>query len=154
MQQLDREQIGHFSEMDLTEILETGGFDAILPKSLSDGQLVCVSDQLRVMLWGEGARAPDGEPNAAIAMALLLMAKAHPSSSARGELAFEGSLEQLRDVMMVLSVAADREIVSRLLNRPNEEESLTMLTGIEAIMVERIHPRRARKPRKRPQATA
>lgn len=135
MLQLDKEQIGHFSEMDLEEILQTGGFDAILPRSLSDGQLVCVSDQLRAMLWGEGTRGPDGEPNAAIAMALLLIAKAHPSPPVNGELSFEGSLEQLRDVMMVLSMAADREIVNRLLNRPNDDESLSMLTGIEAIMV-------------------
>ena len=132
MLQLDKEQIGHFSEMDLEEILQTGGFDAILPRSLSDGQLVCVSDQLRAMLWGEGTRGPDGEPNAAIAMALLLIAKAHPSPPVNGELIFEGSLEQLRDVMMVLSMAADREIVNRLLNRPNDDESLSMLTGIEA----------------------
>ena len=102
MLQLDKEQIGHFSEMDLEEILQTGGFDAILPRSLSDGQLVSVSDQLRAMLWGGGTRGPDGEPNAAIAMALLLIAKAHPSPPVNGELIFEGSLEQLRDVMMVL----------------------------------------------------
>jgi len=153
MLQLDREQIGHFSEMDLADILDAGGWDAILPKSLNDDQLVSISDQLRAMLWGEGALGPDGKPSAAIAMALLLMAKGHPSSPANGEL-FEGSLEQLREVMMVLSVAADREIVNRLLNRPNDEESLTMLSGIEAIMVKKTHPPRARKPRKRPQATA
>ena len=145
MLQLDKEQIGHFSEMDLEEILQTGGFDAILPRSHSDGQLVCVSDQLRAMLWGEGTRGPDGEPNAAIAMALLLIAKAHPSPPVNGELIFEGSLEQLRDVMMVLSMAADREIVNRLLNRPNDDESLSMLTGIEAIMVGEGSPSQARR---------
>ncbi|MBB6558745.1 hypothetical protein HNP48_001409 [Acidovorax soli] len=151
MLQLDREQIGHFSEMDLAGILDAGGWSAILPKSLSDSQLVCVSDQLRAMLWGEGTQGPDGTPNAAIAMALLLMAKSHPSPPANGEL-FEGSMQQLREVMMVLSVAADREIVNRLLNRPNDEESLTMLTGIEAIMDEASHPQRAKKSRTRPRA--
>lgn len=151
MLQLDREQIGHFSEMDLAEILDTGGWDAILPRSLSDGQLVCVSEQLRATLWGEGPRNPDGEPNAAIAIALLLMAKSHPSLPSNGEL-FEGSMQQLREVMMVLSVAADREIVNRLLNRPNDDESLSMLTGIEAIMDEASHPQRAKKSRTRPRA--
>ncbi len=152
MLQLDKEQIGHFSEMDLEEILQTGGFDAILPRSLSDGQLVCVSDQLRAMLWGEGTRGPDGEPNAAIAMALLLIANAHPSPPVNGELFFEGSLEQLRDVMMVLSMAADREIVNRLLNRPNDDESLSMLTGIEAIMVGDSSPSQPKRAKQRPQA--
>lgn len=156
MLQLDKEQIGHFSEMDLNKILETGGWDAILPKSLSDGQLVCVSDQLRGMLWGDDTKGPEGEPSAAIAMALLLIAKAypHPSSSPSGELHFEGSVEQLYDVMMVLSMAADREIVNRLLNRPNDDESLSMLTGIEAIMVGRGSPSQARKARRRPRAAA
>lgn len=65
---------------------------------------------------------------------------------------FEGSLEQLRDVMMVLSMAADREIVNRLLNRPNEDESLSMLTGIEAIMVGDSSPSQARRAKRRPQA--
>lgn len=154
MLQLDREQIGHFSEMDLSDILETGGWDAILPKSLSDEQLICVSDQLRAMLWGESARGPDGEPNAAIAIALLLMAKVHPSSSSNAELHFGARLEQLQEVMMILSVAADREIVNRLLNRPNDEESMSMMTGIEAIMLDATPERRKKKPRRRPQAAA
>lgn len=152
MLQLDKEQIGHFTEMDLTEILETGGFEAILPKSLSDGQLVCVSDQLRAMLWGEGTRGPDGEPNAAIAIALLLIANTHPTPPTNGKHIFEGSLEQLRDVMMVLSMAADREIVNRLLNRPNEDESLSMLTGIEAIMVGERSPPQAKRAKRGPRA--
>lgn len=154
MLQLDRDQIGHLTELDISEILENGGWDAILPKSLSDNQLICVSDQLRAMLWGEGMRGPDGEPNAAVAIALLLMAKENPGPSSDGELKFGASLEQLQEVMMLLSVAADREIVNRLLNRPNDEESLTMLTGISAIMVKGSSPPRERKSKRRPQAGA
>ena len=154
MLQLDTEQIGHFGEMELSEILESGGWDAILPKSLSDEQLICVSDQLRAMLWGEATRGPDGEPNAAMAIALLLMAKAHPASSQNGELKFAARLEQLQEVLMLLSVAADREIVNRLLNRANDEETLTLLMGIEAIMVKPGPEKRERKPRSGPPAAA
>jgi hypothetical protein len=154
MLQLDREQIGHFSELDISEILDNGGWDAILPKSLSDNQLISVSDQLRAMLWGEGLRGSDGEPNAAVAIALLLMAKSNSAPSSDGELEFGASLEQLQEVMMLLSVAADREIVNRLLNRPNDEESVTMLTGIDAIMVKGSPPPRERKAKQRPQAGA
>lgn len=154
MLQLDKEQIGHFSEMEISDILESGGWDAILPRSLSDEQLICVSDQLRAMLWGEATRGPDGEPNAAMAIALLLMAKAHPASSSDGELKFAARLEQLQEVLMLLSVAADREIVNRLLDRTNDEETLTMLTGIESIMEKPAPEKRVRKPRSGPRVAA
>lgn len=154
MLQLDTEKIGHFGDMELSEILESGGLDAILPKSLSDEQLICVSDQLRAMLWGEATRGPDGERNAAMAIALLLMAKAHPAPSQDGELKFVARLEQLQEVMMLLSVTADREIVNRLLNRTNDEETLTMLMRIEAIMAKPGPEKRVRKPRSGPSAAA
>jgi len=136
MLQIDRQEIERFSEMDLTKVLETSGWEAILPNGLTDRQLVSVSDQLRGTLWGEGTRGPDGEPNGSIAMALLLMAKADPSlRTVDGEFELEGRMAKLHDVLMVLSMAADREIVSRILNRPNKEEASAILNSIESIMV-------------------
>ncbi|MFN9476519.1 hypothetical protein [Acidovorax sp.] len=133
----DREEIGHFSEMDLAHVLEAGGWDAILPQSLTDNQLVCLTDQFRAILWGEGSRGPDGSPNAAIAMAMLLLAKARDSEFAEGvDFDTESDMDLLREILMVLSVAADRELVSRLLKRPSDQKDLSVLTGIEALVMQ------------------
>ncbi len=126
------------------EVLGSGGWEAILPQSLTDRQLVCVSDQLRAMLWGEGSRGPDGQPNAAVAMALLLMAKPHLSELTEAYVfELEGKLEVLHDVMQLLSLVADREIVNRILARPDEDDVQSFFAGVEALVAKQ-NPQTAR----------
>lgn len=135
MLQLDREKFGHFSESAVLEILDLSGWKGVLPQNLTDSQLVCVSDQLRAILLGEGSKGPDGKANAAITMALLLLARGRQSELFDDEgLLLERDLEVLREMLMLLSVAADRELVGRLLNRPSDSEDLSLLAGIEAMI--------------------
>lgn len=116
---------------DLMNVLETGGWEAILPTGLSDKQLVHLVDQLRGFLWGEGELGPSEETSAAITPALLLLMKIDPSFAPFDEsLPLGGGERLLRDLLLVLHVAANQEIVNRLLKRPLEAESLAILTGI------------------------
>lgn len=157
MLQLDKEKFGHFSESDLLTVVNLNGWRGVLPQNLTDSQLVCVSDQLRAILLGEGSRGPDGKPNAAMTMALLLLARGRQLELCDEEgLVLEGDLELLSEIFMVLSVAADRELVGRLLNRPSDRDDLSLLAGIEAMIANDVGlPERAsRKAKHHPQAVA
>lgn len=135
MLHLSRNKNHQFSGQDLVNILETRGWEAILPRSLSDSQLVRLSDQLRGFLWDEGALRPDEDPNAAIELALLLMAKVNPSLfPLNQDLPWGGKKRLLRDVLLVLHVEASREVLSRTVNRCDAKESLEMLSGISNLV--------------------
>lgn len=124
-----------FSGEDLMKILETDGWEAILPNGLPDHQLVRLADQLRGFLWDEGELNPDEKTSAAIALALLLLAKVDPSSLPYNEsLPWGGKEELLRNILMTLHVAANQEIIYRLLRRQSDAASLSVLTGINAEM--------------------
>ncbi|MFN9476520.1 hypothetical protein [Acidovorax sp.] len=139
MLKLDPQNFENFSEEDLLRLLGAGGWESILPRNLNDAQLTCLSDQLRRMLSTDRPRGPDGRVNAAVAMAILLVARAHRSELAeQGSLQLEGDFETLRDVMIVLSMAADREIVSRVLDRPGDDDAFSLFDSIDEIAASRV----------------
>ena len=77
-------------------------------------------------------------------MALLLMAKPHLSELTEAYVfELEGKLEVLHDVMQLLSLVADREIVNRILARPDEDDVQSFFAGVEALVAKQ-NPQTAR----------
>jgi len=131
MLQHELDDTEQFSGEDLMRILESGGWEEILPKSLPDHRLVSLANQLRGFLWDEEELECGEDTTAALTLALLLLTKVDPSCLPFDEsLPWGGKEKLLREILMVLHVAVHQEIVNRLLSRPNDEESLAVLTGI------------------------
>lgn len=119
-----------FSAEDLVRILESGGWEEILPKSLPDHRQVSLADQLRGFLWDKGELKSDEGTAAALTVALFLLKKVVPFCLPFDESRpWGGRGKLLRKILMVLHLAAHQEIVNRLINRRNDAESLPALTG-------------------------
>lgn len=131
MPQHELEATKQFSGEDLLTILESGGWEEILPKSQPHHRLVSLANQLRGFLCDEGELEPGEDTPAAVTLALLLLPKVDPSSLPFDEsLPWVGKEKLLREILIVLFVAVHQKIVNRLLNRPNDAESLAVQTGI------------------------
>lgn len=135
MLKLEPREVENFSDEALVTLLEAGGWESILPQNLTDVQLISVADQCRELLEGTGSTKSGGQCKAVVAMAMLLVSNAYGSDPAvECDFTQRSDMEVVRDVLAVLSMASDREIVSRLLRRPNEDESLLLFASVAAIV--------------------
>lgn len=114
MLRLEKATLGKFGAQDMLGLVESRGWEAILPDALEDQQLLLVSDQFRDLLSGSGCMEDHDPAGAALALALLLLSKA---GAKRSEDSFEVGMETLQEALFLLSTAFDREIVNRILQR-------------------------------------
>jgi hypothetical protein len=129
-QNLDLE---NFGEADLTALLEAGGWEAILPSSLQDAQLLAMASQMRDLVFDQQADATVGRGSAALAMTLLLVAVSEPGRWDHGS-RLNIEMETLHDVLQLLSASIDREIVDRVLDRRNEQAGTALMQAIKELM--------------------
>lgn len=123
---------GCFGETELTALLEVGGWEAILPGSLKDGQLLAVANQMRDLVLDQHADATGGTGSAALAMTLLLVAVTEPKRWDHGN-HLNIEMETLHDVLELLSARIDQEIVDRVLQRRNERSDVTLIQAIREL---------------------
>lgn len=138
MLKLDLREVENFSDEDVVTLLGEDGWESILPQNLTDAQLVSVADQFRELLGGPGSMAPKEKCKAAVAMAMLLVANAYGSDlAAECDFMSRSDMDLVRDVLAVLSMASDREIVNRVLNRSGEDECFNLLANVAGIVEKR-----------------
>ena len=105
---------------------------SVLPDALDDQQLLLVSSQLRDLLSGQGWDTTQGPGSAALPMSLLLLCKAGFTRQAKG---LEIEMVTLHEAMTLLSVTVDREIVNRMLVRPDDAIGPELMQGLKELVL-------------------
>lgn len=117
MLRVEKTSLGHFGEPELAALIDSRGWQSVLPHALGDQQLLLVADQLRDLLSGQCWDEARGPGSAALPIALLLLSKAGPQGQGNG---LNVKIATLHEVMTLLSVTVDREIVNRILQRRDD----------------------------------
>jgi len=123
---------GSFGEAELTALLEAGGWEAILPGALQDGQLLALANQMRDLVLDQHADATGGTGSAALAMTLLLVAVTEPKRWDGGN-HLNIEMETLHDVLELLSARIDQEIVDRVLQRRKQLSGAALIQAIKEL---------------------
>jgi hypothetical protein len=131
MLRVEKATLGKFGEAELASLINARGWQSVLPDSLSDHQLLLISDQLRDLLAGQGWDAARGPGSAALPMSLLLLSKAGAKPLKKG---LNVGMEALHEAMTLLSVTVDREIVNRMLHRKDETLGLGLMEGLRLLV--------------------
>ena len=114
MLRLEKATLGNFGATDMVRLIQTHGWEAILPDALDEKHLLLVADQFRDLLAGVGWNGGHDTARAALPIALLLLSKA---GAERVGDQLEVGLETLQAALCFLSTSVDREIVNRMLER-------------------------------------
>lgn len=131
MLRVEKATLGKFGEAELASLINARGWKSVLPDSLSDQQLLLISDQLRDLLAGQGWDAARGPGSAALPISLLLLSKAGAKPLNKG---LNVGMEALHEVMTIFNVTVDREIVNRMLHRSDETLSSGMMEGFRLLV--------------------
>ena len=136
---VDRANFKQFNGSDLANLLASEGWDAVLPNSLHDEQLLCVAEQLRGLLSGQEGGADEKQPSAGLVLTLLLLSKVMPEAHINGG-SIDVELETLHDAMALLSFSVDREITNRVLNQRDDQSGNALVSA----MAKLSRPRKSR----------
>lgn len=128
-------EVGNFGHAEVTSIFEQGGWKALLPKSLSDSQLLSASRGLRSLLYSDDWEGNPDQTSPVVTMAILLLLGCSPEINAT-EGTKQFNLSTLQQAMTMLGLDVDREIVSRVLGEESNEPE-EALTEILRVLVER-----------------
>lgn len=131
MLRVEKATLGKFGETELASLINARGWQSVLPDSLSDHQLLLISEQLRDLLAGQGWDAARGPGSAALPMSLLLLSKAGAKPLKKG---LNVGMEALHEAMTLLSVTVDREIVNRMLHRKDEALGSGLMEGLRLLV--------------------
>lgn len=132
MLRVDKATLGKFGEPELADLINSLGWRSVLPDALDDQQLLLVSGQLRDLLSGQGWDTTQGPGSAALPMSLLLLCKAGFTRQAKG---LEIEMVTLHEAMTLLSVTVDREIVNRMLARPDDAIGPELMQGLKELVL-------------------
>lgn len=110
MLRVDKTTLGRFGEPELLVLLDAKGWRGVLPKALSDENLVQLADQLRDMLSGNDRNETQENGCVALPITLLLVSKLGGNPEV-----LMADMTKLQAVVTVLSYVVEREIVNRVL---------------------------------------
>jgi hypothetical protein len=132
MLRLEKTTLGNFGATDMVRLIQTHGWEAILPDALDEKYLLLVADQFRDLLAGVGWNGTHDTARAALPLALLLLSKA---GAERVGDHLEVGLETLQATLCFLSTAVDREIVNRILQRQDATPvGSSVIEGLEMLI--------------------
>ena len=131
MLRVEKANLGQFGEPELATLIDSRGWQSVLPHALGDQQLLLVADQLRDLLSGQYWDAARGPGSAALPITLLLLSKAAVKRQGKS---LDVKVDTLHEVMTLLSVTVDREIVNRLLERRDDTPSPGLMQGIKELV--------------------
>ena len=131
MLRVEKANLGQFGEPELATLIDSRGWQSVLPHALGDQQLLLVADQLRDLLSGQCWDAARGPGSAALPITLLLLSKAAVKRQGKS---LDVKVDTLHEVMTLLSVTVDREIVNRLLERRDDTPSPGLMQGIKELV--------------------
>jgi len=118
-----------FGEEELKALIKSKSWKSMLPSALGDEQLLQLSDQLRDLLSGRAWDAGRGKGSAALLMTVLLLSKAGATDH---DLVTD--MDMLREVMMLLSIAADHEIVNRMIQNRDRFTGADLMETLKGIV--------------------
>ena len=131
MMRVQKKDLGQFGETELAALIQSRGWQSVLPHALGDQQLLLVADQLHDLLSGHGWDAARGPGSAALPITLLLLSKAGVPRQGRG---MDVEMATLHEAMTLLSVTVDREIVRRMLQRGDDATDPGLMQGLEELV--------------------
>ena len=131
MMRVQKKDLGQFGETELAALIQSRGWQSVLPHALGDQQLLLVADQLHDLLSGHGWDAARGPGSAALPITLLLLSKAGVPRQGQG---MDVEMGTLHEAMTLLSVTVDREIVRRMLQREDEATDPGLMQSLEELV--------------------
>ena len=131
MLRVEKTSLGHFGEPELAALIDSRGWQSVLPHAMGDQQLLLVADQLHDLLAGHGWDAARGPGSAALPITLLLLSKAGVPCQGQG---MDVEMGTLHEAMTLLSVTVDREIVRRMLQRGDDATDPGLMQGLEELV--------------------
>lgn len=132
MLRLEKATLGKFGAQDMMGLVQSRGWEAILPDALDDNHLLLVSDQFRDLLSGVGWNGDHDPARAALPIALLLLSRA--GAKRLGD-SLEIGMDTLQEALCLLNTAVDREIVNRLLQRQDATPIGTgLIDGLQVLV--------------------
>jgi len=135
MLRVDRATLVPFGEEELRALIRSKGLKSILPDALDDAQLLQLSDQLRDLLSGKGWDKGRGKGSAALPMTLLLLSKAGANHED-----IVTDMAMLHEVATLISIAADREVVNRTIQRRDLFMRSELMETLKAIVRHKYSP--------------
>lgn len=115
MLSIEKSTLEPFGEPELVRLIETKGEAGLLPRALSDAQLLQLADQLREIQAGKKGPVLRVRDTVALPLVLTLVAESGIDLEA---VCFDAGA--IRDALSVFSVVVDREIVNRLLQSTDD----------------------------------
>lgn len=107
---VDKTTLGRFGEPELIALLDAKGWRGVLPKALSDENLLQLADQFRDILQGNDQTETQEHGCVALPIALLLVSELGGDPAV-----LTTDMITLQAVVTVLSYVVEREIVNRVL---------------------------------------
>ncbi len=135
MLHINRSEIGRFDHADVSAIFQAGGWRALLPNALSDSHLLRTAEDLRSLLSDDEWDNQRTHESPVFAMAILLLENCNPGGGAP-----QYDVSTLQDAMSMLSLTADREIVSRLLDDQSDETEDALTAMLRMLAEPRAAP--------------
>lgn len=126
---VDKATLIPFGEEELQVLIKSKSWESMLPSALGDEQLLQLSYQLRDLLSGRALDAGGGKGSAALPMTLLLLSKA---GATHHDLMTD--MDMVHEVMMLLSIAADREIVNRMIQNRDRFTGADLMETLKGIV--------------------
>lgn len=129
MLRIEKTTLGPFGEPELLVLLDAKGWRGVLPKALSDEQLIQLADQLRTILSGHDREDALEYGSVALPIALLLVSKLGADPEA-----LMTDMEKLQAVLTILSYVVEREIVNRVLQCKDDGPDSGLLTMFKELL--------------------
>lgn len=129
MLRVDKTTLGRFGEPELLVLLDAKGWRGVLPKALSDENLLRLADQLRDMLSGNDRNATQEYECVALPIALLLVSKLGGNPDV-----LMADMTKLQAVVTVLSYVVEREIVNRVLQANEGDPDSGLLAMFQELL--------------------
>lgn len=143
MLRVEKTTLGTFGEPELAGLINSRGWESVLPDALDDQHLLLVSEQLRDLLAGKGWDDNRGRGSAALPISLLLLSEASAERLGKG---FDVAMSTLHEAMTLLSITIDREIVSRILHRKDGPTGAELMESLRVLAQSNVEPARSPRP--------
>jgi|SRR5450830_723156 len=132
MLHVEKKTLSPFGKNEIQALLTQKGWRGLLPHALSDDHLLRLADQLRDIFSGSVWCDDQGSSDAAMPVTLVLLSKAGATPEE-----LEGDMDLVQGVMTLLTIMTEREIVGRILKRPDGPSDQGLMKELEEVVRER-----------------
>lgn len=132
MLHVEKKTLSPFGKNEIQALLTLKGWQGLLPHALSDDHLLRLADQLRDLCSGREWCDEQGSSDAAMPVALALLSRAGATPEE-----LSGDMDLVQGVITLLTIMTEREIVGRMLQRPDSPADQGLVKELEEVVRER-----------------